>query len=59
MEINYYIDKIPNSLLKKEMKYLSTIEIAEYVNNVPGTRQKQTVYTILNDIFDKAVKNEV
>ena len=59
MEIDYYIDKIPTTLLKKEMRYISTIEIAEYVNNISGARQKQKVYTILNDIFDKAVKNEV
>lgn len=59
MEIDYYINKIPATLLKKEIKNISTIEIAEYINNVPGTRQKQKVYTILNDIFDKALKNEV
>ena len=59
MDLDYYLKKLPTTLLKKEMRFISSIEIGEYVNTITGTRQKQKVYTILNDLFDKAVKNEV
>lgn len=58
-EIEYYISKIPNSLLTKIMRYITSIELSDFIHSLNGDRQKQKMYTIINDVFDKAVKNEV
>ena len=59
MDLDSILNKLPTSLTKKVMRYISSIELAEYLNSLPGSRQKNKTYTYLNDLFDKAVKNEV
>ena len=58
-ELNYYINKIPSTLMKKTMRYITAFELSDFIHSLNGNRQKQKMYTIINDIFDKATKNEV
>lgn len=58
-DLNYYLDKIPNSLNKKPIKDIKTIELTEVIQSLNGDRQKNKMYTFINDLLDKAVKNEV
>ena len=57
LDINYIIEKIPNKTKETNIKDISTIEIKNLIDSANGERTKQKLYTILNDIFDKAVKN--
>lgn len=59
MDLNYLIDKIPSTLTNKTMRHITSIEIREFINTISGDRTRMKVYTVLNDLFDKAVKNEV
>lgn len=49
---------IPN-LLSQDITKLTNLEIIQELNNIPFIRRKQKVYDLLNDMFNKAVKNHI
>lgn len=59
IELHNVTDKFPTSMLKKAIKSFTAIELNDYVNSASGSRSKQRRFTVLNDIFDKAYKNDL
>lgn len=48
-----------NEILNKPIKTIKTIDILQILANIPHERQKQKVYEFLNDLFNKALINEI
>lgn len=59
IELHAITDKFPTSMLKKNIKNFTAFELNEYVNSSPGARTRQRRFTVLNDLFDKAYKNDL
>lgn len=52
-------DKIPTTLLNRELKKFTSIELSYYLESIKSARMRAKTYTVLNDIFDKALKNSL
>lgn len=59
LDLHNVTDKIPTSMLKRTVKSFTAIELNDYVNSASGARSRQRRFTVLNDIFDKAYKNDI
>lgn len=56
---NYLYKDIGKSILEKEINKISTLDIEENLLKIKGERQKQKVYELLKDIFNKAEKHKI
>ncbi len=56
---NYLYKDIEKSILEKEINKITTLDIEENLLKINGERQKQKVYELLKDIFNKAEKHNV
>ena len=53
------VKHIPQNILIKDIKNISSIEIQKFLNNISLSRTKQKLYEFLNDIFTKAEKHNL
>lgn len=58
-ELRYMIEKIPQNLKNLKVANIDALQLKLYIDSLNGQRFKQKMYTILNDVFDKAVKNSL
>ena len=56
---NYLYKDISERLLKKEINKITALDIEENLLLITNKRQKQKVYELLKDIFDKAEKRNI
>lgn len=52
-------DKIPKQFLNKNLKQFTPFELNDYIYSIGSARTRAKTYVVLNDIFDKAYKNDL
>lgn len=58
-EYKSIFNHIPEKLLNKNIKEITSIEIQKLINTITGNRVKQKVYDLLKSIFIKAEQNNI
>lgn len=53
------VKHIPNNLLNKNIKDITSIDIQKLINTIVGDRTKQKLFELLKDIFTKAENNNI
>lgn len=53
------VKHIPNNLLNKSIKDITSIDIQKLINTIVGNRTKQKLFELLKDIFTKAENNNI
>lgn len=53
------LNKIPDTILNKNIKDIKSIEILEALNMIKQSRAKQKTYELLNDLFTKAELHKI
>lgn len=51
--------KVPAHLIKKDIRFITSIDLSEHLASIKSNRVRAKTYTVLNDVFDKALKNDV